>query len=138
MEPMLWKDEYCIGIEEIDKQHMDFLKLINRYMVLFDSGAHIRLQDRVLLEILKYVEYHLVSEENLMIIYKYTNLANQQEEHDALIKAFKTKCAGMKEGSVNGRDIIRYLISWFLNHTQKEDRKFAEYIMEKSNVQGND
>jgi hemerythrin len=134
MEPMSWKNEYCIGIEEIDKQHMDFVKLMNRFMVLFGSGANIRLQDRLLLEILKYAEYHFVSEENLMIIYKYTDISNQEKEHNILINAFKKKCTGLKEGSVNGNDLVQYLINWFLSHTQEEDRKFAKYIFEKSNV----
>jgi hemerythrin len=134
MEPILWKDEYCIGIEEIDKQHMDFVKLINRFMILFRSGAHIRLQDRLLLEILKYADYHFVSEENLMMIYKYTDIAIQEEEHNKLIKSFKNKVSGLREGSVTGNDLVQYLVNWFLNHSQEEDRKFAKYIIEKSNV----
>ena len=131
MEPISWKDEYCVGIEEIDKQHMDFLKLINRFMVLFGSGWHIRLQDRILLEILKYAEYHFVSEENLMILYNYTDIVIQEKEHSILIKSLKSKCSGLKEGSVNGNDLIKFLINWFLHHTQEEDRRFARYILEK-------
>ena len=131
MEPISWKDEYCVGIEEIDKQHMDFLKLINRFMVLFGSGWHIRLQDRILLEILKYAEYHFVSEENLMILYNYTDIVIQEKEHSILIKSLKSKCSGLKEGSVNGNDLIKFLINWFLHHTQEEDRRFARYIIEK-------
>jgi hemerythrin len=138
MEPISWKDEYCIGIEEIDKQHMDFVKLINRFVIIFGSGAHIRLQDRLLLEILKYIEYHLVSEENMMIIYKYPNIAIQEKEHSILIKSFKSKCSGLREGSINGNDIVQYLMNWFMSHTQKEDRRFAKYIIEKSTAQRND
>lgn len=134
MEPISWKDEYCIGIEEIDKQHMDYVKLINRFTVLFGSGAHIKLQDRLLLEILKYAEYHFVSEENLMIIYKYPDIAIQEKEHGILINSFKNKCSGLKEGSVNGNDLIQYLVSWFLNHTQEVDRRFAKYIIDKGSI----
>lgn len=133
MEPIVWKDEYYIGIEEVDKQHMDFVKLINRFMVLFASGGHIRLQDRILLEILKYAEYHFVSEENLMMLYRYPDIAAQKDEHSLLITAFKTKCSRVKEGSVNGNDVIHFLTDWFMNHTQVEDKKFAEYITQEGN-----
>lgn len=133
MEPVLWKDKYCIGIEEIDKQHMDFVKLINRFMVLFGSGGHINLQDRVLLEILKYAEYHFVSEENIMIFYNYPDHATQKEAHDVLVRLLKRKSFGLKMGSVNGSDLIRFLINWFMHHTQEEDRKLAQYILDKEN-----
>lgn len=133
MEPIVWKNEYCIGVEEIDKQHMDFVKLINRFMVLFSSGGHITLQDRLLLEILKYAEYHFVSEENIMLFYRYPDIDIQKKEHTILVKFLKSKYSGLKEGSVNGNNLIRFLINWFMHHTQKEDRKIARYILEKRN-----
>jgi hemerythrin len=128
MSEIVWKEEYYIGIEEIDKQHMDFIKLINRFDILFGTGSYLRLQDRIMLEILKYFEYHSISEENLMIISRYPNVNDQEKEHKVFIKLFHDKCYGLKNGSINGRDIITYLFNWFLNHTQKEDRRFAEYI----------
>lgn len=131
MEPIIWKDEYCIGIEEIDKQHMDFVKLINRFMVLYDSGGHIKLQDRLLLEILRYAEYHFVSEENIMIFYNYYDISIQQKEHVALVRTLKSKISGLKEGSVNGNHLIQFLIKWFMHHTQEEDRKIAQYILDR-------
>jgi hemerythrin len=131
MNEIPWKDEYCIGIEEIDRQHIDFIKLINRFVIVSGSGTHIRLQDRILLEILKYVEYHCVSEENLMIISKYPGIGVQEEEHRALLKTFQYKYAGVREGTINGNDIIKYLVNWFLQHTQEADRKFAAFLTKK-------
>jgi hemerythrin len=132
MNEMLWKEDYCIGIEEIDKQHMDFIKLINRFNIIFSSGAHIFLQDRILLELSKYVAYHCVSEENLMIISKYPSMSIHQDEHKSLITTLQDKCDRLKTGNANGSDIIKYLFDWFLQHTQVEDRKFAKYIHERT------
>ena len=113
---------------------MDFVKLLNRFCIVFGSGSHISLQDRILLEILKYFEYHCVSEENLMILSKYPEMKAHKHAHDIFNKAFEVKCYGIKNGSVNGSDIIKYLYNhWFLHHTQKEDRLFAEYISKKGN-----
>jgi hemerythrin len=131
METMAWKDEYCIGIEEIDRQHMDFVRLMNRFVILFESGSHIKLQDRILLEIHKYAEYHFVSEENLMMMYHYPSRDVQEKAHQALLKILQHKCIGLKEGSVNGTDVIKYFLNWFLRHTQEEDRKLAKYINEE-------
>jgi hemerythrin len=63
-----------------------------------------------------------------------SNVSNQEKEHKLFIKTFQNKCYGLRDGSINGSDIIRYLVNWFLNHSQKEDRGFAEYIQRKSNA----
>jgi len=129
-----WNDEYCIGIEEIDRQHIDFIKLLNRFNIVFCSGSHIYLQDRILLEISKYFEYHSVSEENLMIISGYPDMEAHKHAHDIFNKALEGKRYAIKNGSINGSDIIKHLYNhWFLHHTQKEDRLFAEYISKKGN-----
>ncbi len=128
MEEILWKDEYDIGIEEIDRQHRDFIKLINRFIIIFGSGAHLAVQDRILLELLKYLEYHCVSEENLMIIARYPSIHEQQKEHALLLETLPHKVLSIKSGRINGSEIIKYLFNWFLQHTQHEDRKFVEYL----------
>jgi hemerythrin len=129
---VIWKDEYCIGIEEIDKQHMDFIKLLNRFIIIFASGAHVSMQDRILLEIFKYFEYHCVSEENLMLISRYSKINTHEQMHNSFIKELRNKLYGIKNGSINGNDIIKYLYNhWFLNHSQTDDRSFAEYLSKK-------
>jgi len=131
MEQIVWKDEYRMGVEEIDKQHMDFVKLINRFVIVFQNGTHTQVQDRILLELLKYIEYHCVSEENLMLISRYPDRVTQEEEHQALLKTMRYKYDRFKDGNRNGNDMVKYLTNWFLNHTQKEDMKFGKYIKDR-------
>ena len=38
MKQMIWKDEYLTGVEEIDLQHKDFVKLINRLNIIQGYG----------------------------------------------------------------------------------------------------
>ena len=101
-------------------------------MILFGSGSNIRLQDRILFEIQKYLEYHCVSEENLMMISKYPYIGTQEQEHKSVLKNMISKCSRLKEGTTNGDDFIKYLFNWFMQHTQQEDRKFAEYLGERN------
>jgi hemerythrin len=67
-----------------------------------------------------------------MIISRYPNIKIQETEHKALIKTVQQKSIGLREGVVNGNDIMKYLLNWFMQHTQVEDRKFAEYIHEQT------
>ena len=134
MKEITWEDRYCIGIDEIDKQHMDFIKLLNRIIIISRSGGNIRLKDRLLLEMLKYAEYHFVSEENLMMLYKYPDIDIQKKEHKILLEAFQHQCSKERSGSTNINDLIKYMLEWFMDHTQDKDRKMAEYIKETSSV----
>ena len=134
MEEITWEDRYCIGIDEIDKQHMDFIKLLNRIIIISRTGGHVRLQDRLLLEMLKYAEYHFVSEENIMMLYRYPDIGIQKETHKILLETFQRKCSEERSGSININDLIKYMLNWFMDHTQDKDRKMAEYIKETSNV----
>lgn len=129
-----WTDEHRIGVEEIDSQHIDFIKLLNRFNIVFASGRSIAFQDRLLLEILKYFEYHSVSEENLMIIYKYPEANKHAEMHKMFINKLQDDCHAIKSGRINGTDIIKHLYDyWFLRHTQYDDRLFAEHLMRIKN-----
>jgi hemerythrin len=38
MHQIEWKDDYLTGIEEIDRQHKDFVKLINRLSIVQEYG----------------------------------------------------------------------------------------------------
>jgi len=38
MDTVVWKESYSIGIPEIDQQHRDFVRLINRLAILHNSG----------------------------------------------------------------------------------------------------
>lgn len=111
---------------------MDFIKLLNRFLIIFASGSHISIQDRILLEILKYFEYHCISEENLMLIYRYPNMNIHERMHNSFLKELRNKLYGIKNGSINGNDVVKYLFNhWFLNHSQTDDRLFSEYISKK-------
>lgn len=130
MEEIVWEDRYYIGIVEVDKQHFDFIKLLNRIIILSKSSGHIKLLDRILLEMIKYAEYHVISEENMMIIYRYPSLGDQKKEHRILLKNLHDKYADVISSNLNINDLIKYLAKWFIEHTQNADRKFAKYIQE--------
>lgn len=59
-----WKEIYSVGVEEIDQQHKDFLKLINRLNILQGKGDPPLLISRYLRELGAYAAYHFASEEN--------------------------------------------------------------------------
>jgi hemerythrin len=82
-------------------------------------------------EILKYADFHFQSEENIMLLYDYPESKSHQELHKDLLDEVGSTLYYFEKGEKSISQITEILISWFLEHTTKEDIKFGEYINKK-------
>jgi len=128
MDLMEWSDSYSVGVEEIDFQHKAFLALINRLSILQERGTPLLMTHRMLLEVLKYAEYHFVSEENLMMLTEYPMLSQQQEAHNSLLRALTDRYNAFAKGEESLDAILVFLVGWFSSHTVDEDKAAGLYI----------
>ena len=128
MKELIWYDKYAIGIEEIDRQHMDFVKLLRRFNIGIQKGIRVPVQLRILQEIIKYADYHFTSEENIMLFTKYPQLTIHQSEHSKLLNILDHRADDYKRMPDHGEQLSAFLYDWFVNHTQVEDRKIADHL----------
>lgn len=128
MKELIWDEKYAIGVEEIDRQHMEFIKLLRRFNIGIQKGIPVAVQLRILQELVKYADYHFTSEENLMIFTRYPQLGFQQSEHSKLLNSLDRRVDGYKRAPDHAEQLSDFLYDWFVGHTQIEDRKFADYI----------
>ena len=68
MEKVEWKNDYCIGVEEIDVQHRKLLSIVNEfYDVAVGHPADYPIKvGRCLKKLTDYTHYHFEAEEMLM------------------------------------------------------------------------
>jgi len=123
-----WKDRYSIGIPDIDNQHKYFLNLIRTVSVLSKNKPNHKLVKCHLDEVLYYARYHFLSEENLMKLWNYPEIDNMNKLHNILITKLADMITLYEMGKNDIDETITFLISWFVDHTVKEDRKIAVYI----------
>ena len=128
MEDLIWDESYNIGIEEIDRQHMEFIKLLRRFNFGVQKAAPVSLQLRILTELVKYADYHFSSEENIMLLTKYRDTPAQQEEHCRILNWLGRRVDAYRRAPETGEQLSGFLYAWFVDHTQIEDRKIATYI----------
>jgi hemerythrin len=132
MMEIVWKDTYSVGVEEIDRQHQDFIKLIRRIQIIHEKGDPKDLMVRIIEELGAYAKYHFVSEENIMYLIRYPDLPRQESEHRKLIEAFQKKVKGYEEDEISLDGLIQFLLNWFVEHTTEEDKKISRYIEQMS------
>jgi hemerythrin len=122
-----WKDEYSVGIKEIDDQHRYFISLLNNlYGAIGSSKNQIELE--ILFQKLSdYAEIHFATEE------KYFNDFNYEgaEEHKLKHQEMRDEIVRIKnQESGNNIDfygnIVYFLKDWLEDHLEKMDQKYKD------------
>jgi hemerythrin len=122
-----WRDEYLIGVEELDYEHRD---LINRLNELHEELAHHDEKEEIencLGEIHVRVVAHFALEEHFMVENDFKNYTQHKKEHDDflevivdLIEKFHTD----PELSY-GNKLEQQLQRWIVNHIVTSDQELA-------------
>lgn len=136
MMAFLWHDKYCVGIDEIDKQHKTFLDMLNKTYDAY-SGIKESIIDEnnkldVYTDILKLREYafnHFFTEEKYMIKYKYPKFFDHKREHDNFVKSvFDLEEKLFHSGDMAPGELIDLIIDWYKTHVTHVDREFGVYL----------
>ncbi len=132
----LWHEKYCIGIDEIDKQHKTFLDMLNKTYDIYSSSATSVIDEKdklkIYTDILKLREYafnHFFTEEKYMIKYKYPKFFDHKREHDNFIKTvFELEEKLFDTNDMTPSELIDFVINWYKNHVTRVDREFGEHL----------
>lgn len=121
-----WKNEYCLGLDELDVQHKRFLNLIQMLYLADESSRH-----DLLKEISRYASYHFASEEEMMNQYGYKEVDTHAMEHKFLkVKVVEALFDSQKE-VFKFEEFIMFLVKWFIDHTTVTDKNMSYYILDK-------
>ncbi len=123
-----WKEEYNLGIEEIDFEHRIFVKIIKKIEQHIIEGYDENYIQRLMFELIKYTSFHFQSEENIMVDIKYPEIINHKKQHEHLVSKLQLILLEIEIGQHQLEDLPVFLIEWFHGHTLGEDMKLAEFI----------
>ncbi len=131
MPDIQWEKRFEVGHERIDFEHRIFLGLIQNLDKDSKSGCDTEKIKRTLTEILRYAEFHFLSEENIMIDVGYPEYENHQTMHLDLTKDLLENLREYGQGTRDISTIIAFLYNWFVNHTVHEDIEIARFIQQE-------
>lgn len=126
-----WREEFSIGVPEIDAQHRQLLDQMRRLSDRVKSGTHLEVSE-VLDFLGRYVVDHFRDEENLMRESHYPFLEQHVHEHRTFQNYYLKLRAEIEAGNsdptyINFR-IQLLLVDWLINHTTKTDRHLGSYL----------
>jgi hemerythrin len=151
--PLTWHEGWALGIEELDADHREMLRLLN---LLFAAGQPSDAADATAPEgtlvpgadplgaierldaVLKHLRAHFEREEVFLKSIDYPQLEEHSGEH-ALEMAELTE---LRRDLANGQaprldeESAAAIKRWFFNHVIAEDQRYAEYYFERLRGEG--
>ena len=122
-----WKNEYSVGVDEIDAQHKNLLDMLNTLLQAIVEKTSKEGMEKVLEEMINYVDFHFKSEE------KYTkphpNFSEHRLEHWQFVKTtmeFQKKFG--RNENISIQEIFEFLVNWLTNHIIGTDVRDFTYL----------
>ncbi|NRU14790.1 hemerythrin [Clostridium beijerinckii] len=125
------KEEYKIGIDQIDEQHKKLFELADQAYTLLKDEFAIDKYDKIIHimdELKDYTIFHFKSEEEYMKSINYKRLFTQKIEHDKFIKSleeidYKNIDENQDESLIK---LLNFLNDWLTEHILKTDKLIGE------------
>jgi len=131
-----WNDTYSVGYLEIDNQHKNLVNLINNLYDSFWKGEADDIIKDIIIELIKYTDYHFKTEEKYFEKYNYSDSAEHIEQHKAFVIQVTNFFEEYKKGSDTlTYDVTNFLKDWLLNHIKCSDKKFGTEFLNKNIVE---
>lgn len=132
-----WKDEYSVGVPQIDAQHKKLVALINSLDETLSAGFDLEALKPIFNELVEYTVYHFTFEERLMRDQDYGKgdreaHIRQHRQFEEQIKALRADLDQLKVSDCEV--ILSYLTNWLVNHICKIDHKLGQYLLQHSGV----
>ncbi|MCG8452298.1 MAG: bacteriohemerythrin [Spirochaetales bacterium] len=127
---MVWDNDYSVGVKEIDEQHKQLFKLIERFKTaISDENLDIwEEMRRILIFLVKYASYHFEAEEALMQRIHYPQLDAHKVMHATLIGRLREVLERLKaQKSYKPIEFYYLLMNWLTDHILAEDSKIGNH-----------
>lgn len=128
-----WKEEYEVGVAEIDEQHQKLIDIANRVYELMRNELALDKYDQIveiLQELKEYTVYHFHFEEGLMQKAKY----KKRFSHKILHQNFLAQVEAVDLSAVDENQeaylvqIMDFIANWLIEHIVGEDKKVGQSV----------
>lgn len=126
---LAWRDEYRIGIAEVDHEHRELIDLINEvHAALGGDRSAARIED-FLGEIYARISAHFALEEKDMSAHRYPELSQHKADHERLLDDIRDI---MDEHDASGvlddQAFSNRLAAWFGDHFKTFDARLHSFL----------
>ncbi len=126
---LIWKPEYSVGVEDLDRQHRGLIELIN---LLAEEKNNPGSMGQVFDELEAYTKDHFSAEEKQLKEADYEDLKAHKKEHRAfeqwLSAVRQTNSMGVTSPTILAETVSDFLKDWLINHILSSDMAYKEQL----------
>ena len=128
-------EKFRINVPKFDAQHLRLFSIFNRLNDSIQKGAGSGSLENTMAEFVEYTDTHFKDEEVVMDQYNFPLLGLHKMEHMMFYNEVKRLHVNMLVGkAVITCDVVMLLLSWFKDHIQHSDRKYASHMLEAAGM----
>jgi hemerythrin len=121
-----WRDDFKIGIDEVDFEHQEMIELINEsYNEAKKVGSTMAVMDS-LGEIFSKISAHFALEEKVMRELKYDQYEEHKEDHELLLDNIRDIMDDVSK--LDEEEFGNQLKAWFTNHFGTKDARMHKFL----------
>jgi hemerythrin-like metal-binding protein len=124
-----WEKELELDNDLIDTQHRILMLLCRKLDIALKSNESAQVVHRVMLELKKFIEFHFISEENLMHEIDYPYVDEHALIHADLLTELDMMLAKISHHKEFPDDLLFFLTRWLIQHVVHEDLKITKYVI---------
>ncbi len=134
---MIWKDQYKIGVKEIDEQHEELFNRLNTFLKIVKNDQPLEEKMDKIEETFafmeEYVDVHFTAEEAIQKKVGYPGYEAHHKIHEKFEKDILDFKKEFEQDKYNEDLIMAFsgrVLTWLINHVTGEDQNIAKYIPE--------
>lgn len=124
MSPLHWRDEFSVGIDEVDHEHRELIELIADLQQKLEARAE---RPEIIIhlgDIYAQIAAHFALEEKMMRTTRYPHYADHKEDHETLLDDLRDIMDEVEdEGILDHVRLTDDLDRWFSDHFRTHDAK---------------
>ncbi|MCG8046994.1 MAG: bacteriohemerythrin [Candidatus Thiodiazotropha endolucinida] len=130
---LTWRDDWYLGIDEIDQQHLHLVELINQVadsvMTQYSESNNDGGAMRLVLQLQEETRQHFRDEEAFMRNHEYPQVSSHHREHALLQAELSDLIREIEEGKRRlDIETLTSLKYWLIDHVIESDMDIARYM----------
>ena len=124
-----WRDEFSVGVSDVDLEHRQLIGLINRlHAALAKENAQVSVLD-FLAEINAHIAAHFALEEKIMREHGYDQYAEHKQDHERLLDEIRDIMDDYEENALySDAELSERLERWFSEHFRTRDARLHKHL----------
>lgn len=131
MEMPEWRNEYAVGIPEIDAQHKHLFGIAYRLADSVRTAAGQTDLKAVIDELTSYANEHFAFEEMIMEKADYEHLMYHRKMHEFMRTRLDLLNAQLMKGFLSEAELVEFMETWLTEHIIMEDMRYIPAVTAK-------